>query len=114
MKGSGSELVDRQRYRSAAVVRSGARLVGLGTHQQHGHRCGADDLLGVAADEQAPDTAPAVRADDDEVGVPELGLGDDDVADAAAERFRQEGVDRNAVRFDTRLGLASGSGRPHR
>jgi hypothetical protein len=74
-------------------------------NQQHRHRGGSDDLLRVAADEEAPDTAPTVRADHDEVGVPELGLGVDDVADSGAEGLGQAGVDRDAARLDPRLRL---------
>ena len=77
----------------------------LGSHQQHRHRRGADDLLGIAADEQALDAAPSMGADDDEVGVPELGLGVDDVADPPAEGLGEESVDGDAARFDARPGL---------
>ena len=74
-------------------------------NQQHRHRRGAHDLLGIAADEEPADPLTSVRPDDDELRAPELRLLDDDVADAAAERLRQERVDLDVVRFDPCLRL---------
>ena len=64
-------------------------------HEQHRHRRHARDLLGIAAEHHAVHAAPAVRADDDEIGGPLDGRLDDDVAGASREALDRQRVDRH-------------------
>jgi len=75
------------------------------TDEQHGHRGAAENLLGIAAEEQPADAAPAVRSEDDQIDAEFLRLIDDDVADPARERLRDVGRDLDAAGGDARLHL---------
>ncbi len=48
-----------------------AGVTGIGhAHQKHRHRCVSQDVFGVAAEQQAAEPAPPVRATHDQVGRP--------------------------------------------
>src|SRR5665811_84491 len=66
-----------------------------GAHEQHRHGRAAHDLLCVAAHQQAPDSAPAVGSENDEISLPCLRLGDDDFRRARRKAFHLKRVDRH-------------------
>src|ERR1039458_7873041 len=96
----------RRRSFVAARRERRIRLGDRRADEQHRHRSHADDLLGVASYDKAPDPTTTVRSDDDEIGIPPFRLVDDDVADATAEVLEEERRRVDAACLHARLRLA--------
>lgn len=68
-------------------------------HEQHRNRRRSHDLLGVASHHEPPDSAPAVRADDDDVRALLLRLPDDRRRGRASQRFEEHRAALHACLF---------------
>jgi murein L,D-transpeptidase YcbB/YkuD len=84
-------------YATALGTRAGRDRGAAPAHQQYRNRRGAHDLLGVAAEREAADAAPSMRAHDDEVRGPLAGLGDDQIGRHAADGLEHHAVGLNAL-----------------